>query len=383
TLLSGECRALDSHVTEVSSLTVSSPGTIEVGDLKEFSYPGTILHLWDFSKETQVEGCGFFCVKVNPPSSFRALQTTGRAVFTPVKEQSITLSDGSTAKVTITFSGLSFYGKLSDSTGRDFDTTTTGIQSDTETSYSFNSDNCSAGITCTYSFRTGIKSGTMGISISLPQYLKTKSFILKSMTVGEFQAKLYSQIVDASYVGSKEFVSTGELKIPNLTINIPERCYTYLSGNTITFRSDIDASLLTHDENIPLDSKSVLLTANCDARNLTKKVNVSARILPTNGTSVVDGYKFKLTPEKKDYITSWYLGVVAKHVSSGSTQTCGKDSNTFESGQLKDVGLVAFPGSLGGLSAPYPVTFNLCSFKASDTSSYNDALLTPGKHSGA
>ena len=212
----------------------------------------------------------------------------------------------------------------------------------------------------------------------VPVLLKAKSFTIAAITIATLTADLYSADVYTGIVNEKIFRHTVYIQTPALTVTFPERCYTNLSGNTITFKSDIDASAVTTTGSPAIDTKSITLKAGCNAISLSKDVHASVKLVQMSG--VEDSYKFKLTPPKNNYGSSRSLSVVAKHIASGSAggSTCDKDGNTMENNKLYYVGRVAFPGSNGALKDPYPITFNLCAF--SDDSA---ALLPPGGYTGA
>ena len=230
---------------------------------------------------------------------------------------------------------------------------------------------------CSFSWKTGITSGIISLFVELPDKLMARTFTIPETTIGTLTTSLYSSTAGNGIVGDV-YVMSSSINLPAITINIPERCYTTLSGNTITFKNDIDASAVTTTGSPAIDSKSITLNARCHASYLSKNVYASVKLVQMSG--VEDNYKFQFTPKKNDYGLSRTLSVVARHLSAGSTgaKTCDKDNNTMENNTLYHVGLVSFKQSNGSLNDPYPITFNLCAFRPEGSSE----LLPPGEYSG-
>ncbi|HAX4888286.1 TPA: hypothetical protein JZF81_004633 [Escherichia coli] len=328
------------------------------------------------------DGCGVLCTTLT--QSLKTGQTTGTAQFTPQTDEKIVSTDVGNIKIKLNFSNLTFYGLFTingkQNTERYFPEDAS-VVNNTTYNYSFNSglSPVCVNLGCMYSWKTGIVSGNISLFISLPDKLSTTTFTIPQTPVASFTTSLYSQVVDSSFRGDI-YVMSSTINIPAITITIPERCYTHLSGditgNAVTFRTDIDASALTSEGGRSLDSKTIQLTPNCNTKYISKSVHASVKLEPTSG--IEDSYKFLLKPRSST--SDRNMSVVAKHLSSGASGAtiCSNDNNTFNAGKYYSVGQVAFPGqSNGGLKAPYNITFNLCAF-ATDTAT----LLAPGEYTG-
>ncbi|TJE65498.1 hypothetical protein [Escherichia coli] len=371
------------------SVNFASPGAITLTNdwLNGKKYPDNVsVYTWNIQESSSNGGCGNLCTTLM--QNIRSGQARGDAVFTPRGEQSVVTKVG-TVKIKTTFNNFKFYGLFTVNgaqKGNNYfptDSTYTDFNSGSYT-YSLNSEllpQCLL-LGCTFSWKTGISTGKVNLQIEIPDKLSTRTFTIPETPVATFTTTLYSQVVDSGYVGDT-YVMSSSVNIPEITITIPERCYTKISGdiagNTVTFSSDIDASTVTAEGAKSLDAKSIQLTAGCNTKYISKSVFASVKIMPTNG--VEDGYKFKLTPRQSATPgADRYLSVVAKHLSQGAAgaTTCGNDANTFESGKFYNVGRVAFPESNNALKDPYPVTFNLCAFNTANS----ENLLIPGAYTG-
>ncbi|MJF13737.1 hypothetical protein DLQ82_17415 [Salmonella enterica subsp. enterica] len=340
------------------------------------------VHTWKFSDENQNNGCGFLCADINAPA-FRAAYMIGQVSVNSAGEQTIYPSElnGKSVKIKATLSDdVTVHGAIYVRGSKNAEQNLTGLSGtgammktgDVTECYLFTGG-------CDFRFLAGISGGSVTLSMSVPDLLQAKSFTIPPTTIAKFAADFYSSAYDTGIIGEKVFRYTTEIKTPALTVTFPDRCYTTLSGNTVTFKNDIDASVVTVTGSPAIDTKSITLSARCDASFLSKNVYASVKLVQVNG--VEDNYKFKLIPKKNDYGSSRTLSVVAKHLALGSQggNTCDKDNNTMVNNEFYHVGLVSFKQSHGTLNDPYPITFNLCAFRPEGSSE----LLPPGEHTGA
>ncbi|EEI9160011.1 hypothetical protein CJQ79_003648 [Salmonella enterica subsp. enterica serovar Saintpaul] len=340
------------------------------------------VHTWKFSDENQHDGCGFLCVDINA-SAFRAAYMTGQVSINSVGEQTVSPTElnGKAVKLKATLSDdVMAHGVIYVRGAKNAEQNLTGLSGDGATMKTGNVSECYLYVGgCDFRFLAGISGGSVTLSMSVPDLLQAKSFTIPPTTIAKLVAEFYSIDVGEGIVGNDKFRYTVYIQTPALTVTFPDRCYTSLSGNTVTFKNDIDASAVTGTGSPAIDTKSITLNARCDASFLSKNVYASVKLVQVNG--VEDNYKFKLIPKKNDYGSSRTLSVVAKHITSGSQggRTCDKDGNTMVNNEFYHVGLVSFNQSHGSLNDPYPITFNLCAFRPEGS----DELLPPGEHTGA
>lgn len=338
------------------------------------------VHEWNISGENQYGGCGFLCLEMTANSQ-KVSHMSGLVKINSNGEQTVyaTGYKNLPVKINATLSNVTAHGVLyaKDKKVKDeyyTDVIGSGKVIDTGPFW-----DCLL-IGCDFRFKAGISGGSVALSMSVPDsLLQGNSFTIPETTIATLIADFYSDDALQGIVNERVFRYTAYIKIPSLTITFPERCYTHLSGSTITFKSDIDASTVTTTGSPAIDTKSITLSAGCNAILLSKSVHASVKLVQMNG--VEDNYKFKLTPKKNDYGLNRSLSVVARNIASGSAgaKTCGKDTNTMENNKLYYVGRVAFPGSNGALNDPYNITFNLCAFRPEGSSE----LLPPGEYTGA
>lgn len=382
-LVAGGGRAAEIMETSKSESLSSASITLDNAWLTNASaYGSAQIHTWKFSEEQQNNGCGFLCLEINAKSQ-KVSHMSGLVKINSNSEQTVYPSElnGGAVKIKAALSDdIMVHGILYGQGVKRVDQYYTGVTGAGKVIDTGAMTECYLYVTgCDFSFKAGVSGGTVTLSMNVPDLLKAKSFTIPATTIATLTADLYSDDVYQGIVNEKIFRHTVYIKTPALTVTFPDRCYTTLSGSTITFKSDIDASAVTTTGSPAIDTKSITLNARCNAISLSKSVHASVKLVQMNG--VEDNYKFKLTPPKNNYGSSRSLSVVAKHISSGSAggSTCDKDDNTMENNKLYYVGRVAFPGSSNSaLSDPYPITFNLCAF--SDVSA---ALLPPGEYTGA
>lgn len=380
-IVTGEGRAADIVGVGTGSESLSTTSiTLDSKWLQTAAQSSGIAQVneWNLSGENQHDGCGFLCTTITTPEPQKAAHMKGLVKLEQVGKQLVTVNGGN-VNIRADFSEVAahviFYAgatKLDDQYLRDINNIGQTVDSGYQTA-------CFE-LGCNYTMKTGFSGGKVALSISIPDLAGVKSFSIPETTIANVTLHLFSDNAGAGINNEKIFEYKGEIKLPALTINLPERCYTTLSGNTVTFKNDIDASTITTTGATAVDTKSITLTAHCNTTLLSKNVHASVKLMQVNG--VEDNYKFKLTPQKNDYNLTRTLSVVAKHISSGSAgaSTCDKDGNTMENNKLYYVGKVAFPGqSNGGLNDPYNITFNLCAFKKEGDSD----LLPPGEYTGA
>ncbi|EFN7494501.1 hypothetical protein EF773_23785 [Escherichia coli] len=381
-LVAGGVRA--ALVTHTQSESLSSTAiTLNNAWLDSVTSSGSAqVHTWKLSDENQNNGCGFLCVDINAPA-FRAAYMTGQVSVNPNSEQTVSPSElnGKPVKIKATLSDdVTVHGAIYVRGVKNAEQNLTHLSGDGEKMNTGDVTECylfTGG--CDFRFLAGISGGSLTLSMSVPDLLQAKSFTIPPTTIATLVAEFYSTDFGGGLVGDDKFRYTVYIQTPALTVTFPDRCYTTLSGNTVTFKNDIDASAVTVTGSPAIDTKSITLTARCDASFLSKNVYASVKLVQVNG--VEDNYKFKLIPKKNDYGSSRTLSVVAKHLALGSQggNTCDKDNNTMVNNEFYHVGLVSFNQSHGTLNDPYPITFNLCAFRPEGSSE----LLPPGEHTGA
>ncbi|HAX4763372.1 TPA: hypothetical protein JZF58_004860 [Escherichia coli] len=335
---------------------------------------------WNLSGENQNGGCGFLCLEINTSSPQKAPYMRGLVNIGDAEEKVVSVDNGKSVKIKATLSDLSVHGVIYVNGQQKVNQYITGLKNGSSKSVDSGYQVSCLENGCSYQWKAGLSGGTVALSISIPDLVGAQSFTIPSTTIATVISDLYSENASAGITNEVVFRYTAEIKLPALTITLPERCYTQLSGSMITFKSDIDASTVTADGGPAVDSRSVTLNATCNTVLLNKSIYASVKLVQQSG--VDDGYKFKLNPKKNEYNLNRYLSVVAKHVSEGAAggTNCGKDTNTFDNGKLYNVGQVAFPGRPEqSVRDPYNITFNLCAFRPEGSSD----LLPPGEYTGA
>ncbi|HAP0836045.1 TPA: hypothetical protein J0892_004351 [Escherichia coli] len=378
--VAGGVRAAEVNIGSSSESLSSASVTLDTTWLSSAQASGGMAQVyeWNLSGENQHDGCGFMCSVTPTPEAQKASHMAGLVGVKGGGEQTVKIN-GSDVKVKVTLNDITVHGALYRDTQKVVDEYLSLNDGSEVVRDSGAKVECLL-LGCTYKWVTGVSGGKITLSMGIPDKVGVSSFTVPELTIATVTSKLYSDNTGAGVNNEISFVYTGTIKLPALTINLPERCYTGLSGTTITFKSDIDASTVTADGGAAVDSRSITLNATCNTVLLSKSVYASVKLVQQSG--VDDGYKFKLNPKKNEYNLNRYLSVVAKHVSSGAAggTNCGKDTNTFEDGKLYNVGQVAFPGRPEqSVRDPYNITFNLCAFRPEGTSD----LLPPGEHTGA